>query len=92
MSTSSNRRAVTADRASRLLTALLALLLAGAPVAAQTINQNIGGGISFTFDGGISGKVAAAAPPVSGALLLEDNVSILLLEDGASSLCLEGGC
>lgn len=32
------------------------------------------------------------AAPVSGALLLEDGVSILLLEDGTSSLCLEGGC
>lgn len=32
------------------------------------------------------------APALSGALLLEDNVSILLLEDNSSSLCLEGGC
>ena len=54
---------ITADRASRLLTALLALLLAGAPVAAQTINQNIGGGIGFTFDGGISGKGGGSGPP-----------------------------
>jgi hypothetical protein len=29
---------------------------------------------------------------IPGALLLEDNASILLLEDNASSLCLEGGC
>lgn len=33
-----------------------------------------------------------AAPPLTGALLLEDGVSILLLEDGTSNLCLEGGC
>jgi len=29
---------------------------------------------------------------IVGALLLEDNASILLLEDNSSSLCLEGGC
>ena len=30
--------------------------------------------------------------PTTGALLLEDNVSILLLEDNVSNFCLEGGC
>ena len=54
---------ITADRASRILTAVLALALASAPVAAQTINQNIGGGIGFTFDGGISGKGGGSGPP-----------------------------
>ncbi len=76
----------------RIALACVAFAVAVTPIAAQTINQNIGGGIGFTFDGGISGSGGAATPPVTGALLLEDNVSILLLEDGTSHLCLEGGC
>jgi hypothetical protein len=35
--------------------------------------------------------IAPAAGP-SGALLLEDNSSILLLENNTDQLCLEGGC
>jgi len=83
---------ITADRASRLLTALLALLLAGAPVAAQTINQNIGGGIGFTFDGGISGKGGGSGPQPTGDILLVDNASFILQVDGASLICRAGGC
>lgn len=40
----------------------------------------------------MSGGQGTPVPPVSGALLLEDNSSIFLLEDGSSQLCLEGGC
>lgn len=83
---------ITADRASRLLTAMLALLLAGAPVAAQTINQNIGGGIGFGFDGGISGKGAPVGPQPTGDILLVDNTSFLLQVDGVSLVCRAGGC
>lgn len=76
----------------RIALSCAALALAISPIAAQTINQNIGGGIGFTFDGGISGSGGGGVAPVAGALLLEDNVSFLLLEDGSSHLCLEGGC
>jgi hypothetical protein len=34
----------------------------------------------------------APSAGIVGALLLEDNSSILLLEDNSSDLCLEGGC
>jgi len=38
------------------------------------------------------GSSSGGAPPLTGALLLEDGSSNLLLEDGSSDLCLEGGC
>lgn len=47
------------------------------------------GGFMLLHVGSADGSGAA---PVSGALLLEDNVSILLLEDNVSNFCLEGGC
>lgn len=87
-----NSPLITADRASRLLTALLALLLAGAPVAAQTITPQIGGGLGFTFDGGISGKGAPVGPQPTGDILLVDNTSFILQVDGASLICRAGGC
>jgi hypothetical protein len=36
--------------------------------------------------------IAPVVVPISGALLLEDNASILLLENGTDNFCLEGGC
>jgi hypothetical protein len=40
---------------------------------------------------GIFNPGGAAAPPLIGALLLEDNASFFLLEDNLSHLCFEGG-
>lgn len=53
--------------------------------------------VSAAYAGGfmllhVGSSDGSAVAPVSGALLLEDNVSILLLEDNASNFCLEGGC
>ena len=48
------------------------------------------GGFMLLHVGDSDGNGGAA--PISGALLLEDNTSILLLEDNASNFCLEGGC
>jgi hypothetical protein len=36
--------------------------------------------------------VAPVLGPINGALLLEDNASVLLLENGTDQFCLEGGC
>lgn len=44
---------------------------------AQTINQNIGGGIGFTFDGGISSGGANGSGPPAHALLAQTGVCIL---------------
>ena len=50
----------------------LALLIASAVLAAaQTIDPQIGGGIGFSFDGGIAGKKAASSPPSSCAGALD---------------------
>jgi hypothetical protein len=70
----------------------LALLAAMFATSARSDGISLKGFISDGVTGGISTRSSASAPPVSGALLLEDGVSILLLEDGSSSLCLEGGC
>jgi len=37
------------------------------------------------------GTAQAVAPPLIGALMLEDGTSFLLLEDASSHLCFEGG-
>lgn len=67
---------------------LILLVLAG---AAHAFGLGLGNrfGKLGTFPGTGGG---APAPPLSGALLLEDGTSILLLEGGAGNLCLEGGC
>lgn len=75
------------NRAWLLIAALV--LIAGAARSDGLGNQGILGQDLF---GGIGGSQQQVAPPVSGALALEDGTSILLLEDGASNLCLEGGC
>jgi hypothetical protein len=36
--------------------------------------------------------ITPVSTPIVGALLLEDNASILLLENGTDQFCLEGGC
>ena len=59
------------------LVILLLCLSAAAALAQQTV---------------IPILVNVSAVGIPGALLLEDNTSILLLEDNSSSLCLEGGC
>lgn len=56
----------------------LIMLLCGASVA---LAQNV-----------IPIMIAGVVGPISGALLLEDNASILLLENGTDNFCLEGGC
>ncbi len=48
------------------------------------------GGFMMLHVGSSDGNGGGA--PASGALLLEDNVSILLLEDNVSNFCLESGC
>jgi len=63
---------------------ILAILLSVGIVSAA-----YAGGFMLLHVGSSDGGGAA---PITGALLLEDNVSILLLEDNASNFCLEGGC
>lgn len=72
----------------------IAIILAALLFATAARSDGIPG-FSISSDGttgGISAKLGPATPPVTGALLLEDNASFLLLEDGSSDLCLEGGC
>lgn len=70
----------------RLLIAVLSLIATAAfadGIGSFDNGQGVFGALGFT---------KATSVPVSGALLLEDGVSILLLEDGTSHFCLEGGC
>jgi hypothetical protein len=64
---------------------VLILALAAALLSGRADSRGISGMMGIL--GGGSG-----APPVSGALILEDGASFLLLEDGSRHLCLEGGC
>jgi hypothetical protein len=77
----------------KLLTLIIALLLVALPkdTRAQSITPQIGGGISFGADGGISGT-GKQIPQPTGKLLMADGVSYLLLADGVSKICLAGGC
>ena len=64
---------------------VLAILLSVGIVSAA-----YAGGFMLLHVGSSDGNGGGA--PTTGALLLEDNVSILLLEDNVSNFCLEGGC
>lgn len=57
-----------------------------------SISPQIGGGVDFGTDGGISGKSAPAAPAASGKILLVDGASFILQTDGTSKICRAGGC
>jgi hypothetical protein len=81
------------------LTFIIALILTSAAWALTDVAGPFGG--NGNFYGGFSGRYpplvgsvgnSGGSGPIAGALLLEDNTSILLLEDGTSELCLEGGC
>jgi hypothetical protein len=49
----------------KIIFAIVILLILAATLQAQTINQNIGGGIGYTFDGGINGKGKGGSAPIA---------------------------
>lgn len=75
-----------------LITSVFSLSLVFLPLCNFAKSDGISAGQVLGMDGINNGGTANSGPSITGALLLEDGVSILLLEDGTSSLCLESGC
>lgn len=78
----------------RLLTLFLSFALLVAPLTdarTQSVTPQIGGGIGFSFDGGVSGNNKPVVQP-NGDILLVDGVSFILQTDAASLVCRAGGC
>lgn len=77
---------------SRSVVAIGLAVLTGLAIArADSITPQIGGGIQYGFDGGVSYQHSGVSP-TGNDLLLSDGSSFLLLSDGSSKLCLASGC